>query len=424
MDAQYAVSLGISDDFDKATGVVGCHGTARSGKREGADVNFNAFSFQLLFVLADPCNFRVGVDNRWDQVVVHLGFVALDALDNHDAFFGSLVRQHHAANHVTNGVDAWNGGSAVIVNVDETTLVDVHAAVGCQQVGGHWTATNGYDQLVEGDGLFAILVGVGHDHFFAVDLRAGHASAQLDVQTLFGQGFQGFLGHCGVSSQQERVQGFEHSDLGTQAGPDRTQFQADHASADHAQTLGNCLEFQGAGRINDDFLVNRCWWNVDRTRTWSQDHVFGFDDFDRTVRLGDFNFLAGQQLAVALQGSYAVGLEQGGNAGGQAFDDVGFTANHRGYVHGHASVADAVDGKTALRFVEFPGAVQQRLGRNATNVQASTAQCQFAFLVGVFFDASSREAQLCGLDGGNIAARACTNHYNVKFLRHENSSSI
>ena len=73
VDAQYAVSLGISDDFDKTTGVVSCHGTARSGKREGADVNFNAFSFQLLFVLADPCNFRVGVDNRWDQVVVHLG---------------------------------------------------------------------------------------------------------------------------------------------------------------------------------------------------------------------------------------------------------------------------------------------------------------------------------------------------------------
>jgi len=80
--------------------------------------------------------------------------------------------------------------------------------------------------------------------------------------------------------------------------------------------------------------------------------------------------------------------------------------------------------KPSLGFVEFPGAVQQRLGRNATDIQASTAQGQFAFLVGVFFDASSREAQLRGLDGGNIAARACTNHYNVKFLRHEKKSSL
>ncbi len=184
----------------------------------------------------------------------------------------------------------------MIVNVDEATLVDVHAAVSRQQVGGHRTATNGYDQLVERDGLFAILVGVGHDHFFAVDLRTGHASAQLDVQTLLGQGFQRFFGHCGVGSQQERVQGFQHGHFGTQAGPDRTQLQADHAGADCAQTLRHSLEFQGAGRIDDHVLVNRGRWNVDWTRTWRQDHVFGFDDFYRTVWLGDFNFLPASSL--------------------------------------------------------------------------------------------------------------------------------
>ena len=34
------------------------------------------------------------------------------------------------------------------------------------------------------------------------------------------------------------------------------------------------------------------------------------------------------------------------------------------------------------------------------------------------------KAQLSSLDGSNVAARARTNHYNVKFLRHENRSSI
>jgi len=34
-------------------------------------------------------------------------------------------------------------------------------------------------------------------------------------------------------------------------------------------------------------------------------------------------------------------------------------------------MVDAVDRETVLGFVEFPGAVQQRLGRNATNVRTT-----------------------------------------------------
>ena len=122
---------------------------------------------------------------------------------------------------------------------------------------------------------------------------------------------------------------------------------------------------------------------------------------------------------MALQGSHTVGLEQGSNAGSQTFNDVGLAADHRCNVHLHFTGGDAVDGKSILGFVILPGAVQQRLGWNATDVQASTAQCQFAFLVGVLFDASSRKTQLRGLDGGNVAAGARTNHYNVKFLCHK-----
>src|SRR3546814_9114800 len=69
--------------------------------------------------------------------------------------------------------------------------------------------------------------------------------------------------------------------------------------------------------------------------------------------------------------------------------------------------------------MELPGAVQQRLGRNATDVQASTAEGQRALLVGVFLDAGSGEAQLRRLEGRYVAARARTNHYHVEFLSHE-----
>ncbi len=146
-----------------------------------------------------------------------------------------------------------------------------------------------------------------------------------------------------------------------------------------------------------------------------QDHVLGFDDFYRTVRLGDFDFLAGQQFAVTLDGGHTVGLEQGSNTGGQAFDDGGFTADHCCHVHGHATVVDTVDREAFFGFLVLPGAVQQRLGRNAADVQASTAQSQFVILVGVLLDAGSAEAQLSGLDGSYVAARARADHYYVNF---------
>ncbi|MNF62684.1 hypothetical protein D3C84_443680 [compost metagenome] len=206
--------------------------------------------------------------------------------------------------------------------------------------------------------------------------------------------------------------------MSTQARPYRTQFQADNAGTDNAQALRHGLEFQGAGGVDDDFLVDRSWRDVDRARTGCQDHVFGFDHFDSAVRLGDFDFLAGQQLAVALDRSDAVGLEQGGDAAGQVFHDVGLATDHGRYIHGHACVADTVDFEAVFGFVEFPGAVQQRLGRNATDVQAGTAQGQLALSIGVFLDASGRQTELSCLDSCYIAARARTDHYYVKFLRH------
>ncbi len=75
--------------------------------------------------------------------------------------------------------------------------------------------------------------------------------------------------------------------------------------------------------------------------------------------------------------------------------------------------------ETVLGFIEFPGAVEQCLGRNATHVQAGTAEGQFALFVLILLDAGSLETKLRSLDGGNITARACANHYHVEFLGHK-----
>src|SRR5690606_13342366 len=63
MHTENAVSLGIGNDLDETSGFVGGHRTSAGRERSDADVDVNAFGLQLLLGLADPCDFRVGVDD-------------------------------------------------------------------------------------------------------------------------------------------------------------------------------------------------------------------------------------------------------------------------------------------------------------------------------------------------------------------------
>ena len=116
--------------------------------------------------------FPVSVDDRRNQVIVHLGLVASDALGNHHALFRRFVRQHGAANHVTDGVYARNAGGAIIVDEDETTLVHIDAGIGRQKIGGDRTTADRNDQLVEGHLLLAFGTGEVDSHLIALHFRS------------------------------------------------------------------------------------------------------------------------------------------------------------------------------------------------------------------------------------------------------------
>jgi hypothetical protein len=53
-----------------------------------------------------------------------------------------------------------------------------------------------------------------------------------------------------VHAGQQLVEEFDHGHLGAQTAPHRTEFQADHAAADHDQVLGT-RSSAGAGRVHD-----------------------------------------------------------------------------------------------------------------------------------------------------------------------------
>src|SRR5690606_32730058 len=409
---------GVGNDLDQTGGVVGSHGTAAGSEREGADIDLDALGLELLLGLADPGDFRVGIDDRRDQVVVHLGLVARDALGDHHALLRALVRQHGTACRVTDGVAARHAGLALVVDEDEATLVQGRAAVGGQRVGGQRAAADGDEQLVEGQLLLAVGVAEGHGDLLLLHFGAGDAGTQANVQALLAEDLQGFLGDLLVGGGEELVHGLQHGHFGTQTGPDRTQLQTDDAGADHAQLLRHGLEFQGASGVDDHILVDRGRRDVHRAGTGGEDHVLGLDDLGLAVQAGDFNLLAGQQLAVAFQQGDAVGLEQAGDAAGQVLDDGVLARDHLRHIEGDALGLGAVHFEAFVGLMVLVGAVQQRLRRNAADVQAGAAEGDLAVLVLVLLDAGGLQAELRRLDGGHVAPWARANHYHVEFLGH------
>ena len=78
-------------------------------------------------------------------------------------------------------------------------------------------------------------------------------------------------------------------------------------------------------------------------------------------------------------------------------------------------------GEGVIGFLVQFGGAQQRLGRDAADVQAGTAETRFALRIGigVGFGASGVETELGGADGGDIATRTTTdNEYIELFTGH------
>ena len=106
MNPKHPVAGGIGQHFDKAVGVGIGAGARVGGERELADSVFDAGRLQLFLGLADRGDFRPGVDDRRDRVVIDLGFLPGQPLDDGDAFFLGLVRQHRPVDHVADRVEA------------------------------------------------------------------------------------------------------------------------------------------------------------------------------------------------------------------------------------------------------------------------------------------------------------------------------
>ena len=127
-----------------------------------------------------------------------------------------------------------------------------------------------------------------------------------------------------------------------------------------------------------------------------QQQVFALD----TLAI-DLDLLAVEQLGPAMHNLDSVFFQQGGDPGGQAVDDAVLPGHALADVQARRSHADAQRRGFGVAggLVVLLGHVDQCLGRDAADVQASAAQR-------LALDQHRGYAQLPGADGRDIAARA------------------
>ena len=109
---------------------------------------------------------------------------ARDALGDRHAFLRRLVRKHRAGHRVSDRPDAFRGGASVLVDDDAAMLVDVDAGCGQVETLGVGVAAHRDHEPVEL--LLVLSAGVlaGDGHAERVRARAGHPSAEPDVEPL------------------------------------------------------------------------------------------------------------------------------------------------------------------------------------------------------------------------------------------------
>src|SRR6185503_886659 len=172
VNTQYLVVILGRNQFDEAGGRFHGPGTAAGSEWELADLVGTAAGLHLLFCQAHPGDFRVGVDHGRNGVVVHVAVFAGNQVADHHALVLGLVRQHESAHAVTHRPDVFGRRLAVVVHLDETLLVDLHAGSVAEQVAGERPAAHADDELVDVEDVRARGIGVIHLDAAGGGLRA------------------------------------------------------------------------------------------------------------------------------------------------------------------------------------------------------------------------------------------------------------
>ena len=257
MDAEHTVGFGIGDDLYKAVCVAVGLGAAVGHHREFADLDL-ALCLCLFLGQADAGDFRIGVDDAGNDVMVHNAGKARDEFGGGNALVFRLVREHRAGDDVANGVDAGDAGLEIMADFDLATSVDSQARLVEGEAFGIGLAANGDEDAIGLNAFRRATCGRfdGQCCGTALDGGAGDLGAGADIKALLLEDFGGFLADFAIHAGQDLVEILNHGDLCAEAKPHAAKLKPDHAAADDDEMLGHLGQGERTGGIDDDLLID------------------------------------------------------------------------------------------------------------------------------------------------------------------------
>ncbi len=235
----------------------------------------------------------------------------------------------------------------------------------------------------------------------------------MELHSLGGEGALEKVRDLEVEAERDAREKFEHRDLGTKTVPDRAELKADRARADDEEFPRRFIETKRLGAADDGLAVKRHARQVDRHAAGRDHDVIG-GDHGRFAFVGPnphFAWLG--DGAEAGKSRDLVALHERAHPASEGFHDLVLAREHGREVEADFVEHDAVLGGFFFREDEMVARSEERLARDATDVETGATELR------VFFDNGGFESELGGANRADVAAGAGADDDDVEFI-HEN----
>ncbi len=311
-----------------------------------------------------------------------------------------LVREHRRSRDVADGEDVRHVGAHLRIDLDEAALGDCDARRhGADVLAVRRAPHRDQHQIV---GLRRLGRGVALEpdlDAVLLDFRFRGPGLQHHVVEAGGIELLPYRDQVPVRTEHEAVQHLDHVQPRAEARVHRTHFQADDPAADHQHALGHGLERERAGRIYDARILGQ-ERQLRRLRAGGDDRALEMDRF-RAILCFNLQAICIREASDALNHRDLARLRHPRQPAGELADDLVLEPAQLVEVELRLAEIDAVRRERPCRIGDRRG-VQQRLGRNAADVQAHAAER------GIALDQQRRQSQIGGAEGCRVASGAST----------------
>jgi len=330
--------------------------------------------------------------------------MAGDLLDAEDALGARHVGQGRPRNAIPNGAVPRNVGAVEVVHDDlapvggDADLLEADAL----QIGDHADGAQ-HDVRIE---HFLALGGLDGDLGAGSGcIHSGHLAGGHDVDAGLLEAPGELLGDLLVFDGDDVGHVFHDGHIGSDGIVEVGELHTDGAGSDDHHLLGLLGEGHGFAVADDLFAVLGQVGQHAAAGSRRDDDVLGLDHLLAAVLCGDLNLAAGQELAIAHDDVDLVLLHQELHPLGHAVGNATGTVDHATEIDLGLGHLDAVI-LGVLDVFEHVGALEQRLGGDASPIQADAAQ-------GFTFDDGGLQTELGGADGGYITTGAAAEYHDI-----------